>query len=72
MAMLERTTAGYLTRDPAGNIAYETGTTVPTDAVAGYAKGAFFVDSDVAGGTSGLYVNVGTTASCNFDLVTDA
>ena len=72
MAMLERTTTGYLERDPSGNIILETGTTVPIDAVAGYAKGASFIDTDVAGGTSGLYVNVGTTASCNFDLVTDA
>lgn len=72
MTLIERTSAGYLVRDPAGNIINEVGTTVPTDATAGYAKGAFFIDSDVAGGTSGLYVNVGTTASCNFDLITDA
>jgi len=72
MALLERTTEGYLTRDIAGDISYEVGITVPTDATAGYMKNAIFSDSNVAGGTSGLYVNVGTTASCNFDLVTDA
>lgn len=72
MAIREKTSAGYLERNPAGHIVYETGTTVPTDATAWYAKGALFVDTDVAGGTTGLYVNVGTTASCNFDAISDA
>lgn len=58
--------------DSVGNILFATGTTVPSDAEAGYAKGCLFIDTDVADGTSGLYVNVGVTTSCNFDLVTDA
>jgi hypothetical protein len=58
--------------DGNGYVMYATGTTVPSDAGAGYAKGCLFVDTDVAGGTTGLYVNVGTTASCNFDAVSDA
>lgn len=48
-----------------------TGTTVPSDAEVGYAKGALFIDTDVADGTSALYVNVGTTSSANFDLIVD-
>lgn len=67
----DQTTTIYL-KDAAGNAVYAIGTTVPTDSTAGYAKGCLFVDTDVAAGTSGLYVNVGTTAACNFDLVTDA
>ena len=58
--------------DESGYIMYSTGLEVPTDATAGYAKGALHVDTNVATGTTGLYVNVGTTASCNFDAVTDA
>lgn len=58
--------------DAAGNILHCTGTTVPTDGGAGFAKGCLFIDTDVAAGTTGLYVNVGTTAACNFDAVSDA
>lgn len=61
-----------LMKDGSGNLLMATGTTVPTDAEVGYAKGCLFIDTDVAGGTTGLYVNVGTTASCNFDAVQDA
>jgi len=44
-----------------------TGTTVPTDADAGYEKGCLFIDTD---GTSGniLWSNDGTSASCDFTL----
>jgi hypothetical protein len=61
-----------LFNDASGNALMATGTTVPSDSGAGYAKGCLFIDTDVAAGTSGLYVNVGTTSACNFDLVTDA
>ena len=61
-----------LTVDSSGLVMLATGTTVPADGQAGYAKGALFIDTDVADGTSGLYVNVGTTSAVNFDLVTDA
>lgn len=53
-------------------IAYATGTTVPADAGTEYAKWCLFVDTDVVTWTSGLYVNVGTDASCVFKLVTNA
>ncbi len=54
------------------NILYATGTDVPADTTSGYAKGCLFIDRDVAAATTGLYVNIGTTASCNFDAITDA
>ncbi len=59
-------------KDSAGQILLATGTTVPTDGATIYAKGALFIDTDVASGTSGLYVNVGTSASCTFKLVSNA
>ena len=61
-----------LIKDASGNALLATGTTVPSDAGAGYAKGCLFIDTDVAAGTTGLYVNVGTAAACNFDAVSDA
>lgn len=56
-----------LLKDSDGNILKATGTTVPSDGVAGYAKGCLFIDTDVGAGTSGIYENVGTTTACNFD-----
>lgn len=41
-----------------------TGTTVPADAGAGYAKGCTFIDTNATG--AGTYFNAGTTASCKF------
>ena len=64
-------TVNVLIRDKSRNILWSTGTTVPGD-VAGHAKGALFIDTDVADGTTGLYVNVGTTASADYDAVSDA
>ena len=61
-----------LVRDADNNVLLATGTVTITDGGAGYAKGALYIDTDVAAGTTGLYVNVGTTASCNFDAVSDA
>ena len=69
---LEKTSTGaVLLRDGSGYIVMEQGTTVPSG-VAGYAKGAIFFDTDVAGGTGGTYFNKGTTSSCTFSLVTQA
>jgi len=59
-------------RDKDGYIFYATGIDVPVDTTAGYAKGCLFIDTDVAAATTGIYVNIGTTASCNFDAVSDA
>jgi hypothetical protein len=65
-------TITVLLKDGNGDIVHATGTTVPTDDTAGYAKGAIFIDTDVAKGTGGMYVNKGTTAECTFTLVTQA
>jgi len=54
------------------DIMWAKGTDVPADTTSGYAKGCLFVDTDVAAGTTGLYVNVGTSTECNFDAVSDA
>ena len=46
-----------------------------TDNVAdvdGYAKGCLFINTDVASGTSGLYVNEWLSTSCIFKLVSNA
>lgn len=59
-------------RDANGDVTECNGTVTVTDGGAGYAKNALYSKTDVSAGTSGLYVNVGTTASCNFDLVSDA
>ena len=53
--------------DSSGNVVLARGTTVPTGA--GYAKGAIFLKTDAGDGTKGLYENVGTTSSANFNLV---
>lgn len=44
------------------------GPTVPTDATAGYKPGCIFVHND-GGNNTALYVNEGTAASCDFNLV---
>jgi len=59
-------TVTIVLRDEEGNILLAYGTTVPTDATAGYAKGCLFIKTDVATGVKGLYENFGTTSSCNF------
>ena len=65
-------TITVLEKDANGDVLRATGIVTVTDGGAWYAKGCLYIDTDVAGGTSGLFVNVGTTTSCNFDLVTDA
>jgi len=65
-------TITVLLRDPNGDILWATGLTVPTDATTGYAKGALFIDTDVATGTTGLNCNKGTRTSCAFTAVTQA
>jgi len=61
-----------LLEDGLGNVLLATGTTVPTNTTAGYAKGCLFIDTNVAGGTGGLYCNKGTKTSCTFSLVSQA
>lgn len=47
------------------------GTTVPTDATAGYATGCIFSQTD-GSATTALYVNEGSNTSCDFNAVTSA
>jgi len=54
------------TKDADGYVTRASGATVPTDAAAGYAKGALFVQTDGAVGSS-VYVNDGSEASCDFN-----
>jgi len=65
-------TVTVLFRNSLNKVLFCTGTVMPPDAGTIYAKGCLFIDTDVATGTSGLYVNVGTSASCVFKLVTNA
>jgi hypothetical protein len=58
-----------LARDASEKIMLATGLTKPTDATAGYAKSCLFIKTNAATGTAGLYENIGTTLSCNFNLV---
>lgn len=58
-----KTAAGYL-------LAW--GTAVPTDATEGYAPGCIFIHTDGAAYNTVLYCNVGTKASCDFNVVTVA
>lgn len=67
-------TAGesIILRDANDDILIMQGLTLPADTTTGFAKGALFIDTDVASATSGLYVNVGINTSCIFKLVTNA
>ena len=56
-------------RDKNRDILQATGTDVPANATSGYAKGCLFIDRDVATGTTGLYENIGTNTSCNFNAI---
>ena len=59
--------------DVNGDIVRATGTAASTtqDSIAGYAKGALYIDTDVATATKALYENVGTTTSSSFNLIGD-
>jgi hypothetical protein len=56
-------------RDHNANILRCAGTTVPTAATSGYAKGCLFIKTDAADGTQGLYQNKGLSTSCSFELI---
>jgi hypothetical protein len=71
-ARASHTANGIIETDSSGNILRCSGTTIPANSGAGFSKGCLFIKTDAVAGTSGLYVNVGTTASCDFRLVTNA
>lgn len=54
-----------------GDATFVVGTAVPDDGAAGYAHMCIFIDTD-ASGTTGLYANIGTATSCDFNAVTVA
>ena len=58
-----------LERDNSGNVLRASGTVTVTDSGAGFAKGCKYIKTDVGAGTGATYENVGTTSSCNFDLM---
>ncbi len=55
--------------DKDGDILLAVGTETIGDGATGYAKGCLYIDTNVATGSSGLYENVGTNTSCNFDVI---
>jgi len=57
--------------DGSGNILLAKAADVPTDADAGYAKGALFIQTDGTVGSS-LYQNEGSETSCDFNAVSSA
>ena len=57
-----------LQRDPDGNIFLCQGTTVPTDASSGYAKGCKFIKTDDLSTNSATYENTGSTTSSLFKI----
>ncbi len=54
-----------------GGLLIASGKTVPADGTAGYQTGCLFQHTDGGAGTA-LYVNEGTSTSCDFDAVTVA
>lgn len=61
-----------LLANSSGDLLLATGTTVPSNGQAGFAKGCLFIDTDVAAGTTGLNCNKGTNLLSNFTAVTQA
>lgn len=55
----------YLKRIPPHGKEFGRGSTVPADTTPGWAPGAIFVDTDLVG----IFCNIGTVASCNFDQI---
>lgn len=55
-----------------GEIMIASGTTVPVDGTAGYAKGALFIKTDAAANVVGTYHNVGTNTSSKFEKLVSA
>lgn len=54
-----------------GGKAFGYGTAKPSNGTVGYCTGAFFICTNESSG-GGLYVNNGTQASCDFDLVSSS
>jgi hypothetical protein len=63
-------TITVLQKDADGKILLAKGTAAAStqDAQSNYAKGAIYIKTDVATGTSGVYQNIGTAAASSFSL----
>lgn len=59
---------GWIVEDPPTGVLQLKGTTVPTDGDSGYLPGCIFQHTDGGSGTS-IYVNEGTSSSCNFNAL---
>jgi hypothetical protein len=70
--LLEATVLETVSGVPYDAKIYARGAAVPSDASTGYAKGCLFVQEDATNQSNLLYANIGTAASCNFNLVTIA
>lgn len=64
-------TVTVLEYDSSGKVLLATGTTVPTDTDAGYAKGCLFIKTNGSAG-SVLYLNEGSSTSADFNVVESA
>lgn len=58
---------GALDLDGEGMITIARGTTVPTDATAGYARGCIFIDTDSSTKGIQIFLNEGSKTSCDFN-----
>jgi len=65
----DTTAVTVLEKDRSGMVLKCTGLTVPGDGEAGFAKGCFFIDTDVGAGSTGIYENVGTITAADFDAI---
>jgi len=65
----DTTAVTVLEKDRSGMILKATGLTVPGDGEAGFAKGCFFIDTDIGAGSTGIYENVGTITAADFDAI---
>lgn len=60
---------GKIIELPGVGVVLAVGTAVPADGTIGYMKGGLFIDRDASEGAQ-VFVNVGTSTSCDFDLMT--
>ena len=66
----DTTEVKVLVQDDSETVLMCSGTTAPS-AEAGYSKGCLFIKNDAGNGVKSLYENIGTTASCDFNLIGD-
>lgn len=54
-----------------GKIVFAAGTTVPTDAAAGYSPGCIFLDTNASAGSQ-FFINEGSATSCDFNALSQS